>query len=732
MIAAVLSAAAPAVAQTTPEVRKIAFTGARSFDDALLRAAIVTNRSSCTLHIFSHCLFGIGIDRQYLDQIGLRGDLVRLRLFYFQRGFRDAAVTMDTVRKGNALEIRFHIDENEPVRVRSIDLTGLEDLPDEPALRRVVRQALPLVAGAPFSLIDYEIARDTLNGRLVNYGFARAEVLANYTIPRDSAHIARVEFQVIPGDRIRFGPITVQGNAQVAPRVVRRMLTFGTGDFYSYDDLLRSQRNLFALETFRHVEIRADVNATADTLVPVVVQVNEGNLHRVRFGAGMSTAEFFNVEGLWTSRNFMGGARRLELRGRVYNVLADPLHYISPPFEDTRRPYNDLSGSVSLDFTQPWFFDPQNTFNAGFYAERRSLPDVFVRTARGAYFAMARSLSPGESFSFGYRPELTQLTAGGDLVFCVNFVACGAEEIQVLRDPHWLSPITASYARDRANSLFAPTGGYIMRFDAEYAARGVGSDFAYSRFTAEATDYSELARGVVLAARLRPGFARALGEPGAGLGLHPQKRFFGGGSNSVRGFAQFRMGPKLLTVNAAQTLADSANGAACTAQQINAGSCSVTDLADRRSDLFDVRPVGGEAIMEGNLELRVPFFLDKLRAAAFVDFGQVWRRSHDVRLRDLVFTPGFGFRYFSAIGPMRVDIGYNPQNGERLQVLTTKVICGQPELCPSGEAIEPGKHYTSAQLTNTDELVPLGTVLWGADRSFINHFQLHFSIGQAF
>ena len=45
----------------------------------------------------------------------------------------------------------------------------------------------------------------------------------------------------------------------------------------------------------------------------------------------------------------------------------------------------------------------------------------------------------------------------------------------------------------------------IIRFDAEYAAKLIGSDFAYSRVIAEITDYSQLARGVVLAARIRPG-----------------------------------------------------------------------------------------------------------------------------------------------------------------------------------------------------------------------------------
>lgn len=690
--------ATPLAAQGSPEVRKIRFDGVESFDEELLRAAIVSEQTHCNLLIL--CAVGAGIDRRYVDDVGLSGDLVRLRMFYYQRGFRQATVRLDTLRNGGKLDIRFTIAEGEPVRIASLDISGTK-----------ATRALPLAVGQPFNLLAYELARDTLAARLADDGFARAEVLANYTIPRDSPNIAHVQFEVIPGERLRFGPIAVAGNESVSDKVVQRMLTFATGDYYSYDDVLRSQRSLFSLETFRHVEIRADVQSAADTIVPVLVQVNEGNLHRVRFGVGMSTSEYANAEALWASHNFAGGARRLEARARVYNVLADGLHYV-PFFERTGDAYNDLSGSLSVDFSQPWFFDRRNSFNAGLYVERRSLPDIFVRNARGGFINLARSLGVGESFSIGYRPELTELSVGGDLVFCINFVACGADEIKVLREPHWLSPIAVSYKRDRANSIFAPTSGYGLRFDGEYAARAVGSDFAYSRVIVEVTDYQELVRGVVLATRIRPGWARALGEPGSGLGLHPQKRFFGGGPNSVRGFAQFRMGPKLLTVNATEFLLRTAT---CTPEQINNGACDVSQVAKDQPSEFEARPAGGAAILEGNIELRLPFFWDKLRAAAFVDYGNVWRTTSDVTFDDVVFTPGIGFRYFSAIGPVRVDIGYNPRTGERLPVVTTMVA-----------------QDANGSYVNTSELVELGRVLWGREDSWLDRLQLHFSIGQAF
>jgi outer membrane protein assembly factor BamA len=75
------------------------------------------------------------------------------------------------------------------------------------------------------------------------------------------------------------------------------MLSFREGDLYSRQALLRSQRNLFGLEVFRHAEITTPPAVEGDTVVDVRVQVNEGDLHRVRLGIGMSTTDYPTPKG---------------------------------------------------------------------------------------------------------------------------------------------------------------------------------------------------------------------------------------------------------------------------------------------------------------------------------------------------------------------------------------------------------------------------------------------------
>lgn len=713
------------VAIDSMEIASVSFPGASAISPNLLATAVVTGASEC-LAVKPLCWLGLGVDRQYLDPRVLPVDSLRLWFVYYQHGYREATISVDTTRDGERVSVAFHIVEGPPVLVDSITFSGADSLPRE------ITRNLPLRRGEPLDIAVLDATRDTIRSRLRNRGFAGAEVLKGYTILTERPHNASAHYEIDPGPRMRFGTIEVIGAQKVDSSVVRRMLTFRSGDVFSSAALLQSQRNLFAQEVFRHADIRElrDPFST-DTLVDVRVQVNEGDIHRVRTGAGVSTAEYMNLEGRWTSRSFQGGARKLEVSGRVTNLFTASLAGL-PGFEPAGDFYGKISGSLTADFTQPWFFGPLNTLGAGLFIERRSIPDVFRRQGGGGSVTFSRTLGTTGSFTIGFRPELTQIQApDGDFIFCAGFTACGPGEISALSQKHWLSPITFSISRDRSNSIFAPTRGYSLRLDAELASRATGSDFGYSRFAAEYIDYHTFTRGLVGAFRLKPGIALALTSENT-LGVHPQKRFFAGGANSVRGFAQYRLGPKLLIVDALDALAKPVitGGAGCSALTINDGSCDARSLATSDPGAFQVQPVGGAVAFEGNIELRFPVYGDNLRGAAFIDFGQVWSDKAAVDFSQVVGTPGLGIRYFSPIGPIRVDLGYYGGRGETVTVLTTEVCVKTGTACL--EPV-PGVEYDPTSLSKTRVLRTLDLpVLWNSRTSFLDRLQIHLSIGQAF
>jgi outer membrane protein assembly factor BamA len=730
-------ALAGSLAAQEPEVVEVRFVGATAFSPAELAAAIITHQTRCpSLLVELLCRAGVGREPAHLEPGALESDALRLRVFYHERGFRQAGIVADTVRAGRGVRVTFRIDEGRPVRVVAVDVV------DAPAELKV--SPLPLSAGAPFDVLAQEAARDTLLARLRNNGYARAQVLVGHEVSRDDPYSARVRYEVLSGAPVRIGQITVTGNRDASPELVRRMLTFREGSRYDRSALLESQRNLYGLQIFRHAEVRAELDADPAGPVPVTVQVAEGNMRRVRVGGGVSNAECGNVEGRWLNRNFMGDGRRLEVRGQVGNLFMDQCQQV-PVLTTDYEPYRHLTGVASAEFSQPWFFGPRNSVGMGLFAERRSVPEVFVRTATGGHVSVGRNLGRNTGATLAYRPEWTRLGAEGDLFFCVNFIACAYEDTRLLRDPHWLAPVTLTFSADRTGAVLAPSAGYIVRADVEHAGRYTGSSFAYTRLIGEGSTYTGRSGGAVLASRLRGGIVWPHeGSRGSGaVRVNPQKRFFAGGPNSVRGFDQYRLGPTVLGINAVPWLAAAtdasggrAGGAGCSVESINDGSCDVSMLSEA---LFQRRPVGGEVLLEGNVELRfpLPFPGGRIRGAAFLDAGQVWLRAADVSLRDLEATPGVGLRYHSPVGPIRVDAGFDTSGPRTLNVLTTRV----EECLFTGAAdcheIEGPPRQT---LRNTGDIVTLDrTVTFGSGLTdmaswgdLFSRFRLHFSIGQAF
>lgn len=733
-----LSAVAPLGAQAAPEVVDLEFAGARAFDEDDLSAAIVTGRTRCASPMLVPlCIFGVAQNEAYLNPQTLQEDVLRLRAFYYERGYRAADVVAETTPAGeDGVRIRFRITEGRPVQVERVEINGAPPgMTDRP---------LPLRRGETFDLLAREAGRDTLLARLRNGGYARAQVLLGSRIPADSPFAATVTYDVVPGAAARIGPITILGTEESSPELVHRMLTFEEGDPYDRSAILESQRNLYGLQIYRHAEVRADREAEPDSLVPVTIQLAEGTMRRVRFGGGVNTVECGNVEGRWTSRNFLGDGRRLEVRGRLGNLLVAACEQYLDRVWTLDEAYDSLTGLVSVDFTQPWFFGPRNNIGAGVFVERRSLPQVFVRSAVGGYISAGRSLGRGANVTVGYRPELTELRAEGSLFFCVSFIACAVEQIALLQEPHWLSPLTLSFSVDRTDALFTPTAGFVFRTDLEHAAAYTGSDFAYTRLLAEGSTYTGEPGGVVLATRIRGGMGWPREGNGSALGLNPQKRFFAGGSNSVRGFGPFRLGPTVLGIDAVEYLAgpddpttpDVVEGAGCTVAQINDATCDPRPL-EGRPGVFEARPAGGEILLEGNVEMRFPLPVGggRLRGAAFLDAGQVWATSRVFDMRELVATPGLGVRYLSPVGPIRIDAGFNLQRPRALPVVTTEVedcFRGTPGCVVMEEA--------RLNLRNTDEIVSLDRTIEyqpftsGLDTvaGWLQRFQLHFAIGQAF
>ena len=687
-----------------PDVRSVTFVGNTAFPRDSLARAIVTTPTECRSDfLFWLCWLGLAQRRGELREVEVERDAARLQIWYQRRGFREVGVAgASTLGPDGRAEVVFTVSEGQPVLADSIAFVGAEafagtDLLDE----------LPIRPGDRWSSLRLDATRDTLVRRLNNRGYPYADVLRQTVFPAGEPYHAHVTFEVEAGTPAAYGDIQVVGIDHLSEQTILRTLPFRSGDPYRVSQLVDGQTRLFGLDLVTSATITPDLSAPASSTVPLLVQVQEGDPYRVRAGLGWSRSECATAESRWTSRNFLGGGRVLQVRGRLANILATEFNddrFVCDQAGDDE--FAELNWLGAVDFSQPWIFSTRNRFTASLFAERQSVPDVFIRKSFGLQLAIIRAVGPQTPLTLSYRPELSSLDAAETLL-CSGFLVCTRQDINVLASAQRLAPIGLNLTRDLSNSLLNPTRGYRLIVDLEHAARWTGSEFRYDRALVEGTWYSGLAGPAVLATRIRGGWVGSGGEAGTTDIIPPQKRYYAGGASSVRGFAQSRLGPRMLLAATEALLSKSdTTQADCTVTQVVDLSCDATGAR------LESRPIGGSRVLEGNAEVRIGLGTE-FEVVTFMDFGQVWDTDQRVALDALEFTPGVGLRYLSPVGPLRVDVGYNFQADERLSVVT-------PRIEPDGL----GGYRVTRDLAVLDAPVSF--------RSSESRFQLHISLGQAF
>ena len=729
-----LVAQAPLLAQVpSVEVLSIEFLGNEAFPEDSLARTIVNRETRCR----SFSVFGLfcpfGSQREVLNERELSRDILRLTNFYNIRGYREARIdTLITRPSEDVVALSFQIDEGSPVRIASLTVEGADVFEEfDPTAE------LQIQVGGLLNAIDLAATRDSLIQRFRNRGYPRADVSRSWSLPTESPYQADVTFEVETGPHSVFGPITLVGNAELDGDVIRQLLPFEEGQEYSEVRTLEAQRNLFSIEIIQRASIVEAVDPAGivpDSVVALQVQITEAEVHRMRLGGGWSSSDCVNAETRWTSRNFYGGARRLQLRARMSNLATDPLQE-SICRQAGINEFGGLNWLVAAEFTQP-LIQRSVALGLNLFWERQSVQDVFVREAVGVDISLFRVLSVNRSITFAYRPELTKLEAAA-VFFCTSVQVCTPEDIASLQEPNWLAPLSVNFVQSNTNNVLNPTRGYQFVLNLEHASTVTGSDFQYNRALAEVTAYVETRRGQVLAARVRAGWV-STGTftffVGSGDVVHPQKRFFSGGGNSVRGFAQNQLGPRVLTIDPSPLLFPKGGTGEipCTPDQIIDLTCNANTLRD--GAFGTPRPTGGDLVLEGGLEYRMAMSRN-VEAAIFTDFGRIWTEPGSGKVSGLEISPGVGIRYLSPAGPIRVDLGYRFRGIEPLQVVTTQIRPFEPGDDPAdkitgmvGDREEPIEYVATEELALLDP-----RVFYGPQGGFaLSRFQIHLSIGQAF
>src|SRR5690606_35727244 len=316
------------------------------------------------------------------------------------------------------------------------------------------------------------------------------------------------------------------------------------GELLQRQQLTESQRSLYQLGivNFAAVEIAPDsLQLDSDsTTATVAVRIVESPKYLTDALVGWGQVDCLRAGVRGLDRNFLGGGRTLELSASAAKIgVGAPLDFGLQGSFFCRRLETDLFSDevtyrLAADFRQPRLLGTRTQLSTTVHVERQSELLLYLRESVGGQLNVSREAGRGILVGAGLQVEQGS-TSASPAIFCVLFAACSDIEQDPLRQKRWTNAATLSGSMDRTATIGTTMRGYRVRTNAAWASPALLSDDRYLSIRGEAAGYLSLNPDWVLAGRLQAGSFVAGAEAVREGHLPPERRFYAGGPNSVRG-----------------------------------------------------------------------------------------------------------------------------------------------------------------------------------------------------
>jgi len=594
----------------------------------------------------------------------VRRDIATITDLYEANGFRDAKVTARNVDnyQGHAgyLAEFFTIEEGPQYLVASLDIKGAKQLDLTKTIGSLSSQP-----GQVFSEFNVAADRETIIRQYEQNGFPNATFEWN-SKPGARPHTFDLQFVIDEGQQQFVRQVVISGLETTRPALVDKQLDLKPGSPLSPTAMSDIQRKLYDLGIFSQVNMAIQNPDGDEDRKYVLYDIDEARRYSITTGFGLQFARIGGSNAV-TDLSDPGGApgvvprvsmalSRLNLFGRGQTLTVQGV-------------LSTLQKRAALNYFVPKVFNLQK-FDATFSLLYDNTFDV--RTFQ----------SKREEATVKFTEHVSKPIT---IFYDFTYRQVGVSDLKI--DPLLLPQLAQSvrvgiaeinFIQDRRDDPLDAHKGIYNTVDVGLATKVFGSQTSFARILARNATYHPLGPKLVLARETQVGLQPAFAippnsEPGDPIPL--AERFFAGGGNTQRGFPENQAGPR---------------------------------------DLLTGFPLGGSAMFFNSTELRFPLYGANINGVLFEDAGNVYSSigaiSFRVNQRNqqdfdyMVHAVGFGIRYKTPIGPLRLDLAES--------------------LNPPKFNGFPGNYSQLVQcsVANTCQ----------ASMQQISHFQFFFSIGQAF
>lgn len=577
--------------ELSPKVWKVTIKGNEAYTDLVLNE-VIANRS---VTIWQRLQFWSKRYELYSEQ-EVRRDVVRLERFYQRRGFPNVRVryfinTEQKVNKSWRTYVNFEIYEGRPILINSVqyefvDFSDKEEITSDRLFSRAVDRN-PYQSGRRFELIKQPEVEGLFLNTLKNigYAFAKTQVTAEIDSIRYSAQIKII---LDPGPPTKIGSISVTGNETVSERLVIRESALSTGQNFDQRRLNRAQQEIFSHHLFRFVTINIPEQAR-DSTVDLEMRVRENPLRSLRLQGGVGTEELLRTSVSWTHRHPFGNAHSITISGRA----------------------SFIEQRANVDYLFPYLFNTNSSIVISPFIQRLEEKNFLLLQA-GATNSFVYQYSQNLAGTVSYQFSTNEEAFG-------NKRAIFRDSVEVFRQS------SIKFSGYFTQSILDQRDGWAIRPYFEISGFLNTGDINFQRASLDVRRFLSLSKTTQLALRAN----------GSSLMSRENEKipasllFYLGGTNSVRGWGRWELGPKRPSF-------------------------------DEQGDFDHYIPIGGRYMFSFNTEVRqdLNFIYRGVGIAAFMDGGQLWRNEDEISLDDLRYGMGIGLRYNSPIGPIRLDFAH--------------------------------------------------------------------------
>jgi outer membrane protein insertion porin family len=536
----------------------------------------------------------------YREEVFQR-DLAVIQATYYDEGFINVRVDKPTVSLSadkRYIYITIKVVEGERYDIGKIDFAGDLVVPKE-----VLASLMSSSSGRHFSRSQLGQDIQSITDVYYDRGYAYANINP-VTAVNAETKMVDLTFDVQKGPQVTIERIEIVGNTKTRDKVIRRELRVYEGELYNGTGVRRSKDRVTALGFFETVEVTQRPGTQPDTII-VQVEVKEKATGTFQVGLGFSNVENFIFTAQVSQNNFLGWGQSVSASAQI----------------------SSLRSLVQLSFFDPYFLDTNFLLSADFFRVDAQYVD-FTRRSTGGSMSLGYQLVEDLLVNVGYSQEHVSVEAapGFGGVLLANRFLSGVT-----------SSVRLSVTYDKRNNRLFPSKGFIHYGSVEYAPSFLhigSSPFLFTRYTAYSRLYFPLPLGAVFKTNATIGYIQQLD---ANRPLPVSEFFYLGGINSVRGYLLRSISPTILAPRSGSPDAP-----------------------------IDQLNVGGNKQLILNLELEFPVFEKAgIRGVVFYDAGNAYAQNesffHDSsngkRPLGLFHSVGFGFRWFSPVGPLRFEWG---------------------------------------------------------------------------